>query len=735
MRIQRLTIIIIGVLTGFLRVGAIPAYPKKIPIQVADETVYIQLYGDERHKWAETNEGYTIIQKSDRWYYAVKDFSGEIKASSFMLSTHPDDDTKQFLNSTPKHLKPDNKKIERNLSVATRKQDVQGTRRVLVILMEYKDVSLSKSIDDFNRLFNGRNYSEDGAQGSVYDYFNDVSYGQFQLISDVVGPFTSKNRRSYYGGNNQDGDDVHPEELFFEAINQAASQVSLKDYDEDEDGYVDNVHIIFAGHGEEAGASDEAIWSHEATFSQPYEIKGMYIDRYSCAPELRGNSGKGISRIGPHCHEIGHALGAMDYYDTNYTIGGNYTGTGDWDIMASGSWNNDGITPADFNPYVKAYNFGWIEPKALPSGDVTINPSCYDPESYYILQSDEADDFYLIENRSKDYWGKGIPGEGLLIFHIHPDIAASGNIINATAPQKCYIVCASSNKRRPDNTQDSYGDINSDGCPYPGRFNNTDFGMNSTPTAFYWNNSECGIEINKIRKGQDGTILLENNSINTNDQTTERQKLFFEGFENETIRICVDDNGFLNPKWHVEENTTTPMKIIEKPYAYSGKRSLQLSAKRGQAQVNSILNFEFNLPNTEGILRAKIYINSLNPQSGNPNIVKMGYYTNGSSDMQYVELQSSENDEWNLSVVELPEDIIPKITIEGTAFSGSILAIDNIEIEQIVKNEEARIGRLVSTDRPTNDIYTLTGIKVSLSEAQANPGFYIHNGKKIIIRR
>ena len=79
-------------------------------------------------------------------------------------------------------------------------------------------------------------------------------------------------------------------------------------------------------------------------------MQGMKIDRYSCTPELRGNRGGGISRIGPCCHEMGHALGAMDYYDTDYTTGGSFEGTGVWDVMAQGSWNNDGITPGTFQP-------------------------------------------------------------------------------------------------------------------------------------------------------------------------------------------------------------------------------------------------------------------------------------------------------------------------------------------------------------------------------------------------
>ena len=66
----------------------------------------------------------------------------------------------------------------------------------------------------------------------------------------------------------------------------------------------------------------------------------------------------------------------MDYYDTNYSEQGKFEGTGDWDIMASGSWNEDGIIPADFNPYVKMADFGWIEIPEMPEGNLSILPSC-----------------------------------------------------------------------------------------------------------------------------------------------------------------------------------------------------------------------------------------------------------------------------------------------------------------------------------------------------------------------
>ena len=718
MIVKRLIFILHVLLAGCLSANSMPAYPKKIPVNVGDGVVYIRLFGDEHNKRAETLEGYTVIQKSGEWYFAEKDAEGMLKASGHKLSSTISDATKQYLKNTTKHLT--NTPIKRNslASQSLRSQNVVGMRRVLVILMQYNDLSMVKSQNDFNELFNGIGYSDDGAQGSVCDFYTDVSYGQLQLVCDVIGPFTSQHDRKYYGGNDRSGDDSHPEELFEEAIKQAVGHVYLKDYDADDDGFVDNVHIIFAGHGEEAGASDDAIWSHEATFYQPYEIQGMKIDRYSCAPELRGNRGSGISRIGPHCHEIGHALGAMDFYDTDYEDDGEYIGTGDWDVMASGSWNNEGITPADFNPYVKAYDFGWITPKDLPSGNVTIHPSCFDSGNYYILKSSYSTDYYLIENRSKEKWGYGVPGAGMLVFHIHPELANSGNNINSMAPQKCYVVCASSRMQRPGSSPSSYGDINSDGCPYPGTSNNTNFGQSSIPAAFFWDDEECGVELYYISIDGEGNIHLENNSLGIGDEDIERKRVFFEGFEEDDVKVSIsnDDNNSLTPTWVIESNPQGPSKFIARPSAYKGFKSLQLSAKRVSEKAVSL--FSFNIPDetNSGALRLKLYVNTLNPQTDSPNIIKVSYRTKDNDEWQYSEIVSSENNRWRQSVVELPSNVLPQIQVEGTAFAGSVLAIDNLEVEEIVEKNESGIYEPRLEADGNIVVFSLSGIKQNQSQ-------------------
>jgi len=486
--------------------NAISAYPNIIPVLYGSDTIYITLRGDENCKYATDEEGYTLLNSDKGWCYASTDDFGNVAFSDFMLVPKEKRpvQTINFLQSISKGIIPSRVQIPQetdtyNASRSARKPAI-GLRKALIILMEFQDTKFSKSSEDFFRLFNENNYHEDGAIGSVNDYYKWSSYGQLDLKSDIFGPYTAHNNMSYYGRNEGvSGNDRNPYELFSEAIDMVAKEINLADYDADGDGYVDNIHIIYAGYGEEAGASSNAIWAHEMTF-RTITIQGMKIDRYSCAPELRGNKGGGISRIGPHCHEIGHALGAMDYYDTDYETGGAYQGTGKWDVMASGSWNNEGIAPADFNPYVKIYNFGWTTAQSLKPDTINKIGVSSEKDNIYRVNTGTNNDFFLLENRDGRFFHSAEPGKGLLIFHIGPNLENREytNTINSTYPQQCYVVCASANYRRPTSSVKSYGDINSEGCPFPGITNNTEFSDNSVPAALTISGNDTDISITNI---------------------------------------------------------------------------------------------------------------------------------------------------------------------------------------------------------------------------------------------
>lgn len=495
------------------------AFPYPVKVKTTSGYAYITMCGDENNKYALTSDGYSVAQSEIGWRYLYRDDEGMVLLSDYGLEEidNRSKELQTFLASVEKGLKPmsgertkrsaaDIYSTENNIH----KSPVIGRRKVLVVMMQFTDKKFSKSKSEFENLFNQQNYSADGASGSVRDYYNYVSYGQLELQCDILGPYTSKQKMEYYGRNiGFDSHDANPFALFEEALDAAAKDVDLSGYDSNGDGIVDNFHIIYAGYGEEAGALSQAIWAHESTF-EAIQIGNTYIDRYSCAPELRQNSGEGISRIGPHCHEIGHALGAMDYYDTNYETAGHFSGTGVWDVMAAGSWNDQGVNPANFNAYVKAYDFGWSEVRVINT-DTTLY---VDPSSnsnvVYQLNTPVSGEFFLLENRQQVKFDKACPSRGLLIYHIGKDLPerVRDNTINSMYPQQCYIVCASSDVSIPTSQPSSYGDINTAGCPYPGTSDNHFFTQSTIPAALCYGDISANFSLTDIFETNNNRISI-----------------------------------------------------------------------------------------------------------------------------------------------------------------------------------------------------------------------------------
>lgn len=705
---------------------AIPAYNKKITIDVDGEPVFISLRGDENCKYAIDEFGYTLLPTEKGWFYATEQ-NGNIVCSKFKVQSinRQTDLVKEFLKSAKKGVIPfaeeANAKFFHNLSrskSASIKPAV-GQRKVLIILMQFQDTKLTKSANDFQRLFNQESYHEDGAVGSVRDYYKWASYGNLELQSDVLGPYTAQYRMSYYGGNQGvSGRDANPYELFLEAIGQAAQDVNLSDYDSDGDGYVDNIHIIYAGYGEEAGASANTIWAHESTF-RTITVQGMKIDRYSCAPELRGNKGGGISRIGPHCHEIGHALGAMDYYDTDYETGGQYLGTGKWDIMASGSWNNDGITPADFNPYVKIYNFGWTTALTLKNDTINRIAPSTDEGNVYRINTGISNDYFLLENRDGKNFNSAEPGRGLVIFHIGPNLESrsSANTINSTYPQQCYVVCASSNSKKPTSSASSYGDINSDGCPYPGSTGNTVFSSSSTPAAMTISGKEAGISLNNIQ--YDGTDIMflygsNNDDDNPDDSSTpDISYLWAEDFEQLRLPsnwsyIDVEGTGEFIVASKMSTNDQP-----ESPVAFSGVGYAKFLAIPRMVigeyrTIGSIISPRIRLAD------GKKYMLSLSARKyskkgmNSSDQLSVGLVKEDGSEVTIVNEKDIDNqNSWEKISLPLPEgEFDLSINLTLNIDYGTTLFIDNISISE--KNEESSIGRVNTLDKVR--IYDTFGI-------------------------
>lgn len=483
-------LLLLFALLSFEKSIASSAYPHPVNITQRDGSVInVIMQGDEHLKWAKTLDGYTLVYNSQGIFeYGMLSVGGDLVPSGVKASNINERNLIELslLTTLPKGLAYSRSQVSIINRVihgggSSGERAVTGSRTLICILISYTDIAFTKTTTDFQNLFNQVGYTADGAQGSVKDFYAENSYNQLDLTVDVAGPYTVSNTQEYYGENDGSGDDMRPREMVTEAITLADPDVDFSNYDNDGDGDVDGVYVIYAGNGEEAGAGADAIWAHKWNITAVV-LDGKSISDYATSAEHRGSSGTGISRIGVISHELGHALGETDFYDTDYSTGGQYPHTGDWDLMASGTWNNDGITPAHCNPYTKVYTFGWAAVTTLTTEpSVTLLEAANNSNSFYQINTTTAGEYYIMENRQQVGFDAEIPGHGLVIFHKHSDLSG----MNTTTPQKFYTVCASATMD-PDATPASYGAVNSDGAPFPGTSNNTSFTDASTPSSKSW---------------------------------------------------------------------------------------------------------------------------------------------------------------------------------------------------------------------------------------------------------
>ncbi len=316
----------------------------------------------------------------------------------------------------------------------------QGKKKCLVILANFADTKFKPehTLDLYKQIINGENYSDEtlGFKGSVRDYFKAQSGGQFEIDFDVVGPVDLPKGYAGYGKNDASGRDqaalVYP--MVEDAVNLAKDQVTdWKQYDWDGDGLVEEVFVLYAGHGQATYPQDpDLVWPHKSAIDPMTVADGVKVSVYACSCELGAT--EAIDGIGAFCHEFSHCMGLPDMYDTNY---GSTPTMGDWDLLAGGSYNGPqgiGWCPAGWTSYERAYA-GWLELTELKAGDIIKGMTSLeeaDGKAYVIYNDNHKDEYYLLENHKGMGWDKYTPENGLLIIHVDYDKDLfDNNIVNS----------------------------------------------------------------------------------------------------------------------------------------------------------------------------------------------------------------------------------------------------------------------------------------------------------------
>ena len=329
--------------------------------------------------------------------------------------------------------------------------------RGLLIVVEFADTPLSagNTVQSFDSLANADDYTYNGAMGSCKKYFQDQSDGQYTPQFDVVGPVVLPQSTAYYGTDPAYSDyDRYIADFVIDACKGAqAMGVDFANYDQNGDGNVDLVYIIYAGYSQADGGPATSIWPHAwdvqsalyygYTNQNEYYVhandagyitaqnlpvlNGKTILRYACSNELIFSS-RARTSIGTICHEFAHVLGLPDYYLTTTTpITQQRLTPGAWSLMGLGNYLNNGNTPPNLSVYDK-YFLGWLTPTVLDRSQSLTIPA--DGATTYMLTRNQmhseegayrTDTAYYIENRQKEGWDAYLPGHGMLIWRVMYD--------------------------------------------------------------------------------------------------------------------------------------------------------------------------------------------------------------------------------------------------------------------------------------------------------------------------
>lgn len=486
---------------------AVPALPGILALRQPDGTyVQAQIIGDEHFHYYETAAGEMLLaDPAGVMRPMVLEADGSIAARGEITGRPTPESTRRQLVDAIARIRSAEAQAQQRIAPAEIKQKfpTTGTVTGLILMCEYQDVKFSEGAtrEHYEELCNTSNLQSDITTGSVLDYFTAQSNGLFTPKFDIFGPITLPHERSHYGMTN----DIVSQ--FRDACLEADAQgLDFSKYDINNDGFVDFLFIIYAGYGQAQGGPFESVWPAMQDLSNYVfdYFDGLNLGVAACSCELKGGEGTNLDGVGTICHEFSHILGLADIYDTSQQSG---YGMAHYDIMDVGSYNDNQITPSGYTAMDK-FTLGWLTPTSLEGEmkDVRLRPFGDTHDAAFIVNPDNPNEYYTLENRQQHGWDKGVPGHGLVISYCHYDPAMwRRNIVNSplSAGYEHVSIVAADN---------SWGTTpaNEAADPFPGTGGYTAFSASTTPAALWRSTqTEFKASVTNIRETEDGDILFD----------------------------------------------------------------------------------------------------------------------------------------------------------------------------------------------------------------------------------
>ena len=388
--------------------------------------------------------------------------------------------------------------------VMTPARTVTGALRVLVLLADFPDHKGSRAASEFEDML----FSKGSFQtGSMRDFYAEASCGKVDVTGSVHGWLRMPHNYAYYVGTDS-GTAAYPRNAQKLAADALAIAQKKKipfaaELDKFGDGAITALFIVHAGVSAETrstkAAQKKAIWSHKADLHAAVNISPtLAATNYLTVPE--------DCRMGVCAHELGHlAFGWDDFYDPNYAEdGAEWDGAGNWDLMAGGSWNNGGLTPAHPAALHKSQH-PWITVQDITASrsGLLIPPYSKSAGSVVRIKGKGfgSTQWLILENRRRTGFDRALPGAGLLVWRVD----TKAKQVNAIKPAM-LLVQADGRHSLEDPDDNNAGDA---GDPFPGAAARHALGDRGPISTSFPGQAPSGVSLNNIAVDAAGNVRLD----------------------------------------------------------------------------------------------------------------------------------------------------------------------------------------------------------------------------------
>ena len=289
-------------------------------------------------------------------------------------------------------------------------------------------------------------------EGSFTHFYNEMSFGRHVVNGEIVPRwYESDHEREYYLADN-------PSEpgrfgaFSLEILRKVDEDIDFARFDNDgpdgvpnsgdDDGIADVVFIAMprsvdnfligsaTGVGQLGAGDDYPLDGELAT--DDAGVAGSPISVHYKQGTIQAGATYSVL-VGTLAHEYGHVLGLPDLFDTQFLqseepLGPerDSAGIGNWGLMG---WGADGWNGDDGPNSLSAWSrmtLGWahVSEQSQASQTIRMEPVATTAAVHRVAVT--GIEFFLMEHRTRhSYYDRNIPSEGLLIWHVFPEIVVS----------------------------------------------------------------------------------------------------------------------------------------------------------------------------------------------------------------------------------------------------------------------------------------------------------------------